>query len=75
MTLDAETNQAIREEIAERLRALLARNQSPPPERLSALVERLRELDHRAPSIVPDRSPAPIQRRQQKWRAVGKWGW
>ena len=45
LTLDSKSNDAIRNEIADRLRALLAREQPPLPARLRALVARLGELD------------------------------
>jgi hypothetical protein len=59
MTLEPNHNCAIREEIAERLKASLA----PEPPNVSPYLDRLlgrfRELDHDAsPSIVPDEDPA-----------------
>jgi hypothetical protein len=45
MTLDPKHNQAIREEIGERLSFLLAREPSPLPRRLRELIARFDELD------------------------------
>ncbi len=47
MNLDARDNQAIRDEIAERLRASLSRQQSSLPPRLCELLRRLDGLENR----------------------------
>lgn len=74
ITLDAKSNDALRDEIAERLRALLARDQTPLPARLRALVARLGELDQRvpSPSIVANRSPTLAERWRRRRRAAGR---
>jgi hypothetical protein len=58
MALQPMHNEAIREEIAERLRTSLARQPLEISPHLDELLGRLRELDHDAsPSIVPDAAP------------------
>jgi hypothetical protein len=57
MALEPMYNAAIREEIAERLKTLLAQEQPKLSPQLDRLLRRFRELDHDAsPSIVPDAS-------------------
>ena len=58
MALQPMHNEAIRQEIAERLKTSLAREPLAISSHLDELLGRLRELDHDAsPSIVPDASP------------------
>ena len=57
MDLETKHNQAIRQEVGERLRILL-RPESSMPSRLRRLLDRLHEvvkLSEASPSIVPDR--------------------
>jgi hypothetical protein len=69
MILDQNSNEAIREEIGERLRALLSRHEMPLPPRLSELMLRLRKLDEAdSPSIVPASSEAAPNGWLHKWR-------
>jgi hypothetical protein len=69
MMLDAKSNEAIREEIGERLRGLLTRQQTPVPPRLTELMRRLRELDEEeSPSIVPEVLPGSAETWLQRWR-------
>jgi hypothetical protein len=58
MALEPMHNYAIREEIGERLKTLLARERSNLPPSLARLLHRFDELDHVAsPSIVPEADP------------------
>jgi len=45
LNLDADHNSAIREEIGERLRILLSKEQPRPPQRIQHLLDRLNSLD------------------------------
>ena len=59
MNLEPKDNQAIREEIGDRLRILLSRESPAVPPRLRRLVRRFEEMDRAlvgqaTPSIVPD---------------------
>jgi len=61
MRLEHKQNYAIREEIGERLKVLLAREQPNLSTHLDLLVQRFYELDQdAAPSIVPDADPMAI---------------
>jgi hypothetical protein len=51
--IDPIHSRAISTEIAERLRMMLAKEQSEIPSSLKSQLDRLRELDRDAPSIVP----------------------
>jgi len=62
MDLEAKHNQAIREEIGERLRILLSREQPSMPDHLRPLLRRLAKMERRfairvSPSIMPDLPP------------------
>jgi hypothetical protein len=58
MTLEPRHNHAIRDEIGERLKTMLAGEPPNLPPDLDQLVHRFVELDHDAsPSIVPDAGP------------------
>ena len=64
MALEPMHNEAIREEIAERLKTSLAREPLQMSPYLDELLGRFRELDDDAsPSIVPDASPVAEQPR------------
>ena len=54
MNLEPKHNQAIRDEIGDRLRVLLSREPSAMSARLRTLLYRFHEADHGSPSIVPD---------------------
>jgi len=51
--IDQSHSRAISTEVAERLRIILAREQSEVPSSLKSQIDRLRELDEDSPSIVP----------------------
>lgn len=58
MQLEHKQNDAIRLEIGERLKAMLAREPPNLPPSLARLLHRFQELDHDAsPSIVPEAGP------------------
>jgi hypothetical protein len=60
MQLEPKHNNALRNEIGERLKTTLAREVPNLPPHLVELLQRLDELDHDAsPSIVPEASPEP----------------
>ena len=54
MNLEPKHNQAIRDEIGDRLRVLLSREPPAVSARLRTLLRRFDEADHGSPSIVPD---------------------
>jgi hypothetical protein len=76
MAFEPKHNDAIRDEIGERLKTLLAREPSNLPPHLNQLLRRFDELDHEAsPSIVPEAGavaerpePAPIHPWLQRLR-------
>jgi hypothetical protein len=51
--IDSVHSRAISDEIAERLRASLSNDPSPPPAFLRHQLDRLREMEDQSPSIVP----------------------
>jgi hypothetical protein len=51
--IDPIHSRAISTEIAERLRVILAKDQSDVPNSLQSQIDRLRELEEDSPSIVP----------------------
>jgi hypothetical protein len=51
--IDPIHSRAISTEIAERLRVILAKEQSDVPNSLQSQIDRLRELEEDSPSIVP----------------------
>ena len=53
MRLDQIHSRAICNEIAERLRIILAKEQSEVPSSMKSQIDRLPELDEDSPSIVP----------------------
>lgn len=65
MHLDAKHNQAIRNEIADRLRALLSREPSTVPPRLRQLLWRLDRPDDRR--AVGEASPSGLAGRAGGW--------
>lgn len=65
MGLDAKHNQAIRNEIADRLRALLSREASTVPPRLRQLLWRLDRPDH--PGAAGEASPSGLAGRAGGW--------
>jgi hypothetical protein len=54
MNLEPKHNQAIRDEIGDRLRVLLSRESPAVSARLRTLLRRFNEADHGSPSIVLD---------------------
>lgn len=54
MNLEPKHNRAIRDEIGDRLRALLSREPTAAPVRLRTLLRRFDEADHGSPSILSD---------------------
>jgi hypothetical protein len=73
--LDPRSNEAIRQEIAERLRGLLTRQQTPIPTRLTQLMLRLREKhghDSRsvAPNSIASETSPPSESWLQRWRML-----
>ena len=56
MNLEPKHNQAIRDEIGDRLRVLLSREPPAVSARLRTLLRRFDKADHGSPSIVPDAS-------------------
>ena len=51
--IDKIHNRAISTEVAERLRIILAMEQSEVPSGLKSQIDRLREMEEQSPSIVP----------------------
>lgn len=61
MNVEPKHNQAIRDEIGDRLRVLLSRESPAVSARLRALLRRFEETDHGSPSIVPDAPSGPTK--------------
>jgi len=61
MNLEPKHNQAIRDEIGDRLRVLLSREPPAVAARLRTLLRRFDEADHGSPSIVPDVPSGPAK--------------
>jgi hypothetical protein len=76
MNLEPKDNQAIRDEIGDRLRVLLSRKPPAVPPRLLGLVRRFDEVDRASvgrttPSIVPDAPPGLSK--MSEARSVKSW--
>jgi len=68
MDLEPLHNWAIRDEIGDRLRALLSREQPALPQRLRHLLDRFDEADRSTPAATPATAPRIARRVLQKPR-------